>query len=196
MSEFFRRNKLFFAIIIAAFIIGGFVYFGLINLKTVEQNKNFENYSVSNKDISVTTGATKNNLDSVKKCGAENETLVTKVIDGDTVVVKGGEHVRLLGIDADEKDYPCYKPAKTRLEELVLNKKVKLEKDKTDLDQYGRCLRYIFSGDLNIGAQLVKEGLAIARFYEPNVKYKNDISEAEKQAIENKIGCKWSLALP
>lgn len=104
----------------------------------------------------------------------------------------GGYHVRLLGMDADEKDYPCYSPAKTRLEGLVLNKQVKLEKDQTDLDQYSRCLRYIFIGNTNVDVQLVKEGLAVARFYEPDVKYKTDIAQAEQQAISSKTGCKWA----
>jgi len=36
-------------------------------------------------------------------------------VDGDTVVVSGGDHVRLLGIDADEKGYPCYGAARVRL---------------------------------------------------------------------------------
>ena len=127
-------------------------------------------------------------------CGADNNTIVTKVIDGDTVVVEGGYHVRLLGMDADEKGYPCYESAKTRLEQLVLIKQVRLEKDITDLDQYGRCLRYIFIGDINVDVQLVKEGLAVARFYEPDVKYKTEISDAEKQAQTSKIGCKWITA--
>ena len=126
------------------------------------------------------------------QCLAPSEVLVTKIIDGDTIIVEGGYSVRILGIDADESGYPCYQPAKSRLEELILNKKVRLEKDVTDLDQYKRCLRYVFLGDQNIGLGLVKEGLAIARFYEPDLKYKEEISLAEKTAIENKIGCKWS----
>jgi micrococcal nuclease len=126
------------------------------------------------------------------KCLAPPEVLVTKVIDGDTIIVEGGYNVRLLGIDADESGYPCYQPAKLRLEELILNKKVKLEKDVTDLDQYKRCLRYVFLNDQNINLELVKEGLAVAIFYEPDLKYKEEISLAEKGAIENKVGCKWS----
>ena len=127
-------------------------------------------------------------------CGAAENTIVTKVIDGDTVVVEGGYHVRLLGIDADEKGYPCYDQAKTRLEDLILAKQVALEKDKTDVDQYGRCLRYIFVNGKNVDVQLVGEGLAVARFYQPNVKYRSEIAEAEKQAQQNKVGCKWSGA--
>jgi len=115
---------------------------------------------------------------------------VTKVIDGDTVIIEGGEHVRLLGMDTDERGYPCYNPAKKRIEELILGKEVKLEKDQTDKDRYDRLLRYIFLDGKNINAQLVEEGFAVARFYD-DVKYKEEINEAERQAILNKVGCKW-----
>jgi len=174
MKEFFEKNKIFIAVIISALIIGGAIYLGL--------NKPDKENNISGGEIS--------------ECLAPSQTIVTKIIDGDTVVVEGGEHIRLLGIDADERGYPCYGEAKSRLEELVLNKEVRLEKDQTDVDQYNRCLRYIFLDEQNIDLQLVKEGLAIARFYEPDVKYKDEIALAEKEAIENKIGCKWSGSVP
>ena len=41
--------------------------------------------------------------------------VITKIIDGNTVVIESGDHVRLLGIDADESGYPCYYEAKNRL---------------------------------------------------------------------------------
>ncbi|MCX6718111.1 MAG: thermonuclease family protein [Candidatus Staskawiczbacteria bacterium] len=181
MENLFERNKIFLGIIIGAIIIGGCVYFGLQNSQVAVAPNDYSNV-LKNNGIAENTGA----------CGASDNTIITKVIDGDTVVVEGGFHVRLLGMDADEKGYPCYEPAKNRLENLVLLKQVRLEKDKTDLDQYGRCLRYIFLGNTNIDVQLVKEGLAIARFYPPDIKYKAEITEAEKSAQENKVGCKWS----
>jgi micrococcal nuclease len=116
---------------------------------------------------------------------------VTKVIDGDTVIISGGRSVRLLGIDSDERGQPCYNQAKQRLESLVLNKKVYLELDKEDKDQYGRLLRYIFLDEQNINVLLVKEGLAIARF-QGNEKYSQEITEAEEEAMNKKLGCKWS----
>ncbi len=118
--------------------------------------------------------------------------IITKIIDGDTVVIEGGDHVRLLGIDADERGYPCYDQARVRLEELVLSKKAQLEKDKTDKDQYKRLLRYIMIDGKNINEVLVSEGLAVARFMGDNVKYKQEIVQAEKSAIDNHVGCKWS----
>ena len=178
---------IFIAIILGSLIIGGFVYLGIVNRPVLIQN----NVISEQLDSNVGGAAILQSLDKNAGCQAEEETIITKVIDGDTVVVGGGYHVRLLGLDADEKGYRCYKAAKVRLEELILNKQVKLEKDKTDIDQYKRCLRNIFLGNQNIGLELVKEGLAIARFYEPDVKYKNEIIVAEKQAIENRIGCKW-----
>jgi len=199
MYNFGQRNKIYLAVIIGAIIIGGFIYFGLITsgspyflrsqkirTESVVMPKTplMQNLAQSGKTNSVTDA-------NATVCGASENTIVTKVIDGDTVVVEGGYHVRLLGMDADEKGYPCYDQAKTRLESLVLLKQVRLEKDKTDSDQYGRCLRYIFIGNTNIGVQLVKEGLAVARFYEPDVKYKAEITEAEKQAQQNTVGCKW-----
>jgi micrococcal nuclease len=117
--------------------------------------------------------------------------VVTKVIDGDTIIIEGGDHVRLLGIDSDEKGYPCYTPAKNRLEELILGKEVYLEPDAEDKDQYDRLLRHIFLNDENINMKMVQEGFAVARFYPENTKYKSEFVAAEKEAMENGIGCKW-----
>ena len=115
---------------------------------------------------------------------------VSKVIDGDTVIING-ESVRLLGIDSDERGYPCYNAAKKRIEELVLNKEVVLEKDNEDKDQYQRYLRYLFLDGGNIGLQMVEEGLAVSRFSPENRKYKDEILNAEIEARENQVGCKW-----
>jgi len=133
------------------------------------------------------------NVVSVDKGFAEKG-FVTKVIDGDTVIING-ESVRLLGIDADERGYPCYKEAKKRLEELVLNKEVRLEKDAENKDQYKRYLRYIFVDDENVNLKLVEEGFATARFSPQNRKYKKEILGAEQNARGGKIGCVWTLEI-
>ena len=117
--------------------------------------------------------------------------MVTKIIDGDTVLIEGGYSVRILGIDADERGNPCYESAKERLEELVLNKEVILELGKDDLDQWCRYLRYLFVDDVNIGLEMVEEGYAVARASTEGSKYQSEIALVEKNAIDNKIGCKW-----
>ncbi len=116
--------------------------------------------------------------------------MVTRIIDGDTAVIEG-ESVRLLGIDADERGEPCYNQARERLEELVLDREVLLESDTEDKDMYGRYLRFLFLEGDNINLRMVGEGLAVARFSPGNEKYKNVVIAAERQARENRIGCKW-----
>lgn len=116
---------------------------------------------------------------------------VTEIIDGDTIVIEGGNRVRLLEIDAADEGSPCYNEATKRLEELILKKEVKLVKETTDKDQYDRLLRYVFLNEENINLELVKEGLAICKFIEPDIKYKEDCLKLEAEARSNKTGCKW-----
>ena len=173
MKRFLKENKTVLAILIGFLVVGVGIYFGLQRIQLQKEKSFVESCSNIPK---LADGAVK---------------LVTKVIDGDTFLIEGGYSVRILGIDADERGYPCYEAAKKRLEELVLSKEVKLEKGKEDLDQYCRYLRYVFLDDKNISLELVKEGLVVARFSPEDTKYREEIIQAEKEARENKIGCKW-----
>src|SRR3989344_971992 len=102
-----QKYLIFFGLFFSAFIIGLFLYLNKANeLLPAQINYSGINNQTKSSDIKIV------------KCQAENNTIVTKVIDGDTVVVQGGEHVRLSGIDADEKNYPCYGDAKIGLEKL------------------------------------------------------------------------------
>ena len=174
MSKFLKENKIFLAIVIGVLIIGGAIYFSGQKEKAPGEEPNQTQSCENVPELP----------DGVLK-------LATKIIDGDTFLIEGGYSVRILGIDADERGYPCYDEAKNGLEELILNKEVKLEKGTEDKDQWCRYLRYVFLGDKNISLELVKEGLAVARFSPEDVKYREEITNAEKEAKENKIGCKW-----
>lgn len=172
-----QENKIILTIILAALIIASSIFFSIrLTGKVVDTE-----YS-SDPPSTLSNNNEENNLIGMH--------IVTKIIDGDTIIVEG-ENVRLLGMDTDERGYPCYTLAKERLEELVLNKEVRLEKDQTDKDQYQRYLRYIFLDNENINLKLVEEGLAVARFYPEDIKYKDEIINVETQARENKKGCKW-----
>jgi micrococcal nuclease len=46
--------------------------------------------------------------------------------------------------------------------EMVEGKMVRLERDISETDKYGRLLRYVFLGEVFVNAELVKEGLAYA----------------------------------
>lgn len=175
---FFKKNKIFFGIIIGALIIGGAIY--LFGSGKEEESKKQQEETPLQKCLNVPElpdGTVK---------------LITKIIDGDTFLIEGGSSVRILGIDADEKGYPCYEAAKNELEKIILNREIRLEKGKENLDQYCRYLRYVFLDNKNISLELVREGLAVARFSPEDVKYREEISAAEKEAKDNKVGCKWS----
>lgn len=116
---------------------------------------------------------------------------VMQVVDGDTITVEGGERVRLIGIDAPERDEEYYTEAKEYLKSLVLYKEVELEKDITDKDRYGRSLRYVWLANKLVNAEMVRAGFAIAKQYDPDVKYQRIIADAEQEAIEKRVGM-WS----
>ena len=58
-------------------------------------------------------------MESIVEIDKNEMVFVSKVIDGDTIVANG-EHIRLLGIDADERGYDCYKEAKEQMEKWIL----------------------------------------------------------------------------
>ena len=107
---------------------------------------------------------------------------VTGIIDGDTIVIEGGYHVRYIGIDAPEKGEAYYQEATQANRELVLNKKVRLEKDLTNRDRYGRMLRYVYADDVFVNAEIVKRGYAYSKAYPPDIKYQVYLEAVEKEA--------------
>jgi len=95
---------------------------------------------------------------------------VERIIDGDTLVVRGGARVRLVQIDAPEAGEECYASASTT--ELVRlarpGTRVELEDDAAldPVDRYGRLLRYVHAGGRNVNLELVRRGAATPWFYD------------------------------
>jgi micrococcal nuclease len=103
------------------------------------------------------------------------------------VNVNGTEmNVRLIGMDTPEIHHPsepvqCYGPeAQAALEDLVLNKEVRLEKDVSDKDQYDRYLRYVWLGDTLVDEYMAQHGYAFAKAYPPDTKYQDRIAAAQQ----------------
>jgi len=120
------------------------------------------------------------------------EGFVVKVVDGDTLELNTTEKVRLLGINAPERGEPFYQEAKNMLAELVLNKKVYLEKDREERDRYGRLLRYVYLGDEMVNLKMVEEGYATVYFPEGDGRYRKILENGEEEARDMKKGL-WSL---
>lgn len=122
---------------------------------------------------------------------------VTRVVDGDTIVLSTGQTVRYIGIDTPEtvdprREVGCFgKEASDKNKTLVLGKEVRLEKDISDTDRYGRLLRYVFVNGQMVNELLVREGYAHASSYPPDVTYQELFIEAEKEARDQGKGL-WS----
>lgn len=124
----------------------------------------------------------------------ENTSIVSRVVDGDTIELGTGERVRYIGIDTPEtvdprKEVQCFgKEASAKNKELVEGKEVRLVKDVSDKDKYGRLLRYVYVGDVFVNEKLVSEGYARVATYPPDVAYAERFIEVERVARENKLG--------
>jgi micrococcal nuclease len=115
---------------------------------------------------------------------------VTRIVDGDTLVIDGDKKVRLIGIDTPElQGHECYSEEATlALTQKVFYKEVILEKDMSESDRYDRLLRYIWLGDEMVNEEMVREGYAEAHAYKPDVKYRERLEQVEAEAKIHGLG--------
>lgn len=136
--------------------------------------------------------------------GQTVESKVTSVVDGDTIVVEGGHKVRYIGVNAPEtsKDTSgkktgeqCYAD-ESYLENkrLVEGKVVRLIRDVSDTDKYGRLLRYVYIEDLFVNDHLVKNGFARTMTIKPDIKYASLFLNSQNSAKEEIVGI-WKNCL-
>lgn len=131
-------------------------------------------------------------------CGPDSEddagdaTRVVDVVDGDTlVVVDGGdeERVRIIGINSPETGECVADAATDSLAALTAGEEVVLVADTSDVDQFDRLLRYVELKDgTDVGAELVRNGLAIARRYEPDTDRHERYVELQGEARVDGLG--------
>ena len=115
--------------------------------------------------------------------------LVQRVIDGDTVVLANGDRVRYIGMDTPERGEPFFDEATEFNRRLVEGRRVRLMKDESDKDRFGRLLRYAYSQVIYWSTQnLVREGLAEGKRYEPDVKFANCFDGLMQEARDAKRG--------
>ena len=126
---------------------------------------------------------------------------VERVVDGDTVVLEGGIHLRYIGADTPEvikvvsDTEPWAAEAKVANQSLVEGKKVRLKFGPEKVDRYGRVLAYVYVGEGEdeklVEEVLVGRGLARARFVEPNVQLYPRLKALEERARGKNLGM-WS----
>jgi len=94
--------------------------------------------------------------------------VVASITDGDTLTLTNGRRVRLLQVDSPEPG-ECYaKEARATLLALSpIGSTVVLETDARldTFDRYGRLLRYVRRGRVDVNLELVRRGAAAPYFY-------------------------------
>ncbi len=167
-----QETNIFLAIILAGLIIGLSIFSGLLLTgRAVEKT----DYAESEKLI-------------INLLEYAN---VTRVIDGDTIEIQIGnesDRVRLACIDSPETYEEHYYDAKEFVDDLILNKQVRMEKDVSERGKYNRLIRYIYLDDLFVNELIVRNGWAKTYPYYPDTKLCPQIQEAEDKAKQEKIG--------
>ena len=120
----------------------------------------------------------------VTSLAANNKVVgVPRIIDGDTLSIDG-KRIRLHGIDAPEnkqyctKDgnsWHCGRKATEALSRMVSGNMIECVWDKRD--RYNRLIAICYLEDLNLNANMVKEGWALAY-----IRYSDDYVEQEQKA--------------
>jgi len=133
---------------------------------------------------------------------------VVDVVDGDTIKVSidGVTYtVRYIGMDTPETVKPgtpvqwMGPEASAANRALVEGQQVVLEKDVSEVDRYGRLLRFVWldrpEGWLLVNVELVRLGFASVFTYPPDVGYVDLLLAAEREARDAGRGL-WSATPP
>ena len=123
---------------------------------------------------------------------------VKRAVDGDTIVLDGGERVRLIGVDIPETKHPTKpvqyfgKEALAFTKRMVEGKWVRLEFDQANAhlgykDRYKRTLAYVFLEDGTLlNAEIIRQGYGHAYTHFPFARmeefrqYEREAREAER----------------
>lgn len=104
------------------------------------------------------------------RSGSQNDAVVARVIDGDTIALADGTRVRLVQIDTPEKGDECYGNEASELTRRLLpsGTHVRIEQDPAldQKDRFGRKLAYVWKDDEDVNLTLVEEGAAGVWFFE------------------------------
>jgi micrococcal nuclease len=122
--------------------------------------------------------------------------VVTRVVDGDTLVLDGGEKVRLIGVDAPETVHPdepvgrLGRAASAFTRRVAEGRSVRVESDAKSgaRDRYGRSLAYVWLSDgtlLNL--ELIRQGYGFAYTRFPFARM-DDFRRAEREARAEQRG--------
>jgi micrococcal nuclease len=122
---------------------------------------------------------------------------VERVVDGDTLVLDGGERVRLIGVDTPETVHPerpverFGKEASEFTRRMAEGRAVRLEFDSAGAgrtDRYGRTLAYVYLEDGTfLNAEIIRQGYGFAYTRFP-FRYLEEFRRLEHEARADRRG--------
>lgn len=135
----------------------------------------------------------------------EQEYLVQRVVDGDTLLLANRQRIRLIGVDTPETvapDRPVERfgpEASAFTRRMVEGRRVRLGFDKERIDRFGRYLAYVYVDEraVMLNEELIRAGLSKAQLQYPySNAMKRRFRDAENEARAHQRGL-WSVgALP
>jgi len=175
LSKNLRKSNFFFKYTFALILVVAIILLLQKIISVLSENKIFVRLSLSPTPTILESG---------------EPVIVSRVIDGDTIVLSTGDEIRYIGIDTPEIEGPqCFATEASKINsDLVLGKQIKAVKDTSETDKYGRLLRYVYIDDIFVNDYLVKNGYAKVMTVYPDTKYKNLFIEASSYARNNNLG--------
>lgn len=138
------------------------------------------------------------------------EAKVVKVIASDTIVLEDGKHIRMIGIESygapaktyaklDKTGRPIEEPVEPTIpletqalyfaQDLLENKKVRLEYDIDALDENRHSQAYVFLPDNSLAnVVLLEQGFVRLKIRPPNLKYAKELRKAYQEARTQQRG--------
>ncbi len=126
--------------------------------------------------------------------------VVREVVDGDTVILDGGTHVRLVGIQAPKlplgrpgfRAWPLAEEAKALLQTLTLGRPLRLSYGGRRIDRHGRLLAHLEDREGRwIQGEMLSAGLARVYSFADNRARVGDMLALERKARALALGM-WS----
>jgi micrococcal nuclease len=127
--------------------------------------------------------------------GPNDRFIVTRVLDGDTMELQGGDRLRLLAIDTPEKDEPLCDEATEFLARKALGQVAEVEFANQRRDRYGRLLGYLYIDTLFVNKTIIDSGYGYLYLFADNELNSDQVRtllDAQRSAIERRVGL-WSL---
>jgi micrococcal nuclease len=131
--------------------------------------------------------------------GRSYDVVATRVMDGDTIEVEFPSglkvEVRLLSIDAPEKDQSLGDQAKRFVKQRVVGHRIRLETLEQERDRYNRLLAFVHLDEQLVNEAIVEAGLAVVWVIPPNVDKVDALLDAQRSAFKAERGV-WGVDGP